>query len=452
MGNSVERETLLDEVRERIQQRDAVAVTRLAQHVNRADWARLIPDLTPPEIAVLLQWLPDEDIPAVLAELEPEFAARILRTLTRQAAADLLEAIDPDDATDIVEELSAREAEEILVAMEQAEADEIRELMAYPPDTAGGRMTPAYVAVSPDLRADQAVVALRQVAEEAETVNYVYVTDDDEKLLGVLSLHRLVLTSPHTRISDLMAAGVISVPAQADQEVAARMLTEYDLLALPVIDSEGHLLGIITVDDVSDILEEEATEDIERLGGSQPLDESYLRARPFLLWRRRVGWLLVLFLAGAYTSTILRFFDDELQSEVELAFFIPLLIGIGGNVGSQVVTTIVRSMAVDDIDIGDTFRIVGKEMQTAIMLSAVLATAMFGRTIFMGVGVDLGIVVAISVTAIVLWAALIAAVLPLFLRQLRVDPAVVSAPLITTLVDGTGLIIYFSAAKLILDL
>lgn len=448
----MERETLLDEVRERIRQRDAEAVTRLARRVNRTEWARLIPDLTAPEIAVLLQWLPDDDVPAVLAELEPEFAAGILRTLTRQAAAGLLEAIDPDDATDIVEEFTALEAEEILVAMEPAEADEIRELLAYPPDTAGGRMTPAYVAVSPDLRADQAVVALRRVAEEAETVNYVYVTDDDEKLLGVLSLHRLVLTPPQTRISDLMAAGVISVQAQADQEIAARMLTEYDLLALPVIDDDGHLLGIITVDDVADILEEEATEDIERLGGSQPLEESYLHAHPFLLWRRRVVWLLVLFLAGAYTSTILRYFDDELQAAVELAFFIPLLIGIGGNVGSQVVTTIVRSMAVDDIGLGDTLRIVGKEMQTATMLSAVLAAAMFGRTVFMGVGVDLGLVVALSVTAIVLWAALIAAVLPLLLRQLRVDPAVVSAPLITTLVDGTGLIIYFSAARLILDL
>lgn len=448
----MERETLLDEVRNRIRHRDADAVAQLVQTVNRTEWARLIPDLTAPEVAVLLQWLPDADIATVLAELEPETAADILRTLTRQAAADLLEAIDPDDATDIVEELSAIEAEEILIAMEPAEADEIRELLAYPPDTAGGRMTPAYVAVSPNLRADEAVVALRQVAEEAEMVNYVYVTDDDERLLGVLSLHRLVLTAPHTRIRDLMAADVIAVAARADQEIAARMLNEYDLLALPVIDDDGHLLGIITVDDVADILEEEATEDIERLGGSQPLEESYLRARPILLWRRRVVWLLILFLAGAYTSTILRYFNEELESAVELAYFIPLLIGIGGNVGSQVVTTIVRSMAVDDIAIGDTIRIVRKEMQTAIMLSAVLATAMFARTIFMGVGIDLGLVVALSVTAIVLWAALIAAVLPLLLRQLRVDPAVVSAPLITTLVDGTGLIIYFSTARLILDL
>jgi magnesium transporter len=448
----VEREALLDEVREHIRNGDAEAVSRLALTVGPTEWARVIPDLSASEIALLLPWLPDDDLPDVLAELDPELAATILRTLTYEAAADLLEAIDPDDATDIVDELSAVEAETILAEMEPAEADEIRELMAFPPDTAGGRMTPAYVAVSPDLRADQAVLALQQVASEAETVNYVYVTDDDEKLLGVLALHRLVLTAPETLVSDLMASGVISVAAQADQEIAARMLNEYDLLALPVIDDDGHLLGIITVDDVADILEEEATEDIERLGGSQPLEESYLHARPALLWRRRVVWLLVLFLAGAYTSTILRFFDDEIQSVVELAYFIPLLIGIGGNVGSQVVTTIVRAMAVDDIRLGDTFRIVRKELQTAVMVSAVLAAAMFGRTIFMGVGVDLGLVVAISVTAIILWAALIAAVLPLVLRQLRVDPAVVSAPLITTLVDGTGLIIYFSAARLILDL
>jgi len=448
----LDRDQLLRAVRERIEQRDSAGVADLASQVSRSDWAGVIPELTPAEVAVLLQWLPDDEIPDVLAELEPEDAARILRTLTRPVAADLLEAINPDDATDIIEEMTADEAEAILIAMEPAEADEIRELMGYPPDTAGGQMTPAYVAVSPDLRADQAVVALRQVAEEAETVNYVYVTDDDERLLGVLSLHRLVLTAPHTRVHDLMAREVITVDAMADQEVAARMLNEYNLLALPVIDDERHLLGIITVDDVADILEEEATEDIERLGGSQPLEEGYLRAKPTLLWRRRVVWLLVLFLAGAYTSTIMRFFDDELSSAVALAFFIPLLIGIGGNVGSQVVTTIVRAMAVEQIRIRDTIRIVRKELQTAIMLSAVLATAMFLRTVIMGVGADLGLVVAISVTAIIIWAAVIAAVLPLVLQQFKVDPAVVSAPLITTLVDGTGLMIYFSVAKIILGL
>jgi magnesium transporter len=448
----VDRESLLEDVRVRIRDRDAAGFHQLAEGASPGDWSDVIPDLDPAEVAVLLQWLPDDELPDILAELEPEDAARILRTLARPFAADLLEAIDPDDATDIIEEMTAAEAEAILIAMEPDEAEEIRELLAYPPDTAGGRMTPAYVAVSPDLRADQAVVALRRVAEEAETVNYVYVTDDDEKLLGVLSLHRLVLTSPSSVVRDLMATGVITVEATADQEVAARMLNDYHLLALPVIDEERHLLGIITVDDVADILEEEATEDIERLGGSQPLEEGYLRATPTLLWRRRVGWLLVLFFAGAYTSTILRYFDDELQSAVALAFFIPLLIGIGGNVGSQVVTTIVRAMAVEQIRIRDTFRIVRKELQTGLMLSVVLAAAMFLRTVIMGVGADLGFVVAVSVTAIVLWAATIAAVLPILLRQLKVDPAVVSAPLITTLVDGTGLLIYFSVAKVVLDL
>jgi magnesium transporter len=448
----VERDTLLAELRQRIQERDPGSLADLTQTTDAVDWARVIPDLTPADVAVVLDWLPADFVADLLAELEPETAADILQTLSHQAAAELLEAIDPDDATDIVDELPAMAAEAILATMDPVEADEIRELMDYPPDTAGGRMTPAYVAVSPDLRADEAIDALRKVAEEAETVNYVYVTDDAERLLGVLALHRLVLTPPDTQIGELMAPKVISVAADADQEVAARLLNEHHLLALPVIDSDDHLLGIITVDDVADILEEEATEDIERLGGSQPLDESYLHARPVLLWRRRVIWLLVLFFAGAYTSSILRFFDDTLQSAVALAYFIPLLIGIGGNVGSQVVTTIVRAMAVEDFGIRDTFRIVRKELQTALMLSAVLAIAMFLRTVFMGVGADLGLVVAVSVTAIIIWAALIAAVLPILLRHFTVDPAVVSAPLITTLVDGTGLIIYFSAARLILDI
>jgi magnesium transporter len=313
-------------------------------------------------------------------------------------------------------------------------------------------MTPAYVSVSPDLRADQAVVALRRVAEEAETVNYVYVQDTDDHLLGVLSLHNLVLTPPDTLVRNLMIQDIIAVPATADQEVAARMLTEFNLLALPVVDDDRRLLGIITADDVADILEQEATEDIERLGGSQPLETPYLRATPFLLWRRRIIWLLALFAAEAYTGTVLRHYEDEVAAVVALSFFIPLLIGTGGNVGSQVVTTIIRAMAVGDVRFRDIFRVMRKEIVTGFMLAGVMAVATFARAMSLRVSLDLGLVVAITVTLIVIWSSFVASMLPLILRKLKVDPAVVSAPFISTLVDGTGLIIYFTVAKVILDI
>jgi magnesium transporter len=247
-------------------------------------------------------------------------------------------------------------------------------------------MTPAFVSISPDLRADQAIAALRKVAEHAETVNYVYVLDKDEHLLGVLSLHKLVLSRADTPVSQLMYRDPIAVRVDTDQEEAARILTEHDLLALPVVDDQGRLAGIITADDVADVLEEEVTEDIERLGGSAPLAEPYLRASPVLLFRKRIVWLMVLFLAQFLTVSIIGHFEDVLAQATVLSLFIPILIGTGGNVGSQTVTTIIRSLAIGEA------------------------------------------------------------------APLRVDPAVVSTPFISSFVDGSGLIIYFTLAQIILDL
>jgi magnesium transporter len=408
--------------------------------------------LPPAQLDRLAEVLGDEMLGEFLGELDPGDAAEILQQLTVADAADVLEAMDPDEAADVVGEIAPSDANRILIEMEPVEAAELRDLLSYPPDTAGGRMTPAFVSIAPDLRASHAVMALQRVAQEAETINYVYVTDAQDHLLGVLSIRKLVLSPPTTPVSELVDTGLITVLATADQEIAAKLLTENNLLALPVVDQDGRILGIITADDVADILEQETTEDIERLGGSQPLEEPYLHARPILLWRKRVGWLLALFLAEAYTGTVLRHFEDEVSAVVALAFFIPLLIGTGGNVGSQVVTTIVRAMALGDVRLRDVFRIIWKEVQTGVMLGVVMAAATFIRALMLQVGVDVGLTVAIAVTAIVIWAALVGAVLPLVLHRLGVDPAVVSAPFISTLVDGTGLVIYFTVARVVLNL
>ncbi|HEY7029683.1 MAG TPA: magnesium transporter [Thermomicrobiales bacterium] len=445
-------EELLDEVRALIQARERDGIASLAGRVSPAAWADVVPRLDPGEIAVLLQWLPDEEIPTLLTELDPAQAAAILRTLSRNEAADVLEAMSPDDATDVIAELPEAEAQQILVEMEPAEAAELRELAAYPPDTAGGIMTPAFTAVSPDLQADQAIIALRRVAEEAETVYYVYVLDPEEHLLGVLSLHSLVLAPPQTPVRALMIENVTSVLVDADQETAARLLTDHNLLALPVVDAENRLLGIITQDDVADVLEEEATEDIERLGGSQPLETSYRLAPVKLLVRRRVVWLLMLFLAEAYTGTVLRHYQTETEKVIALSFFVPLLIGTGGNVGSQTVTTLVRAMALGEVRLRDVRWVMAKEVAVATTMGVIMAVVAFGRSALLHVGRDVGYVVALTVFAICVWSATVAAVLPLILRKLRIDPAVVSAPLITTLVDGTGLVIYFSIAKVVLGL
>jgi magnesium transporter len=447
---------LLAELRELINERERDGVRGLAARMGPTEWAELIPELDPTEISSLVAWLPDDQLPDLLAELAPEEAARILRTLSHDEAADVLEEMDPDDAVDVVAELDEAEAEPILIQMRPEEAAELRELLNYPEDTAGGMMTPAYVAVRADARASDAVAALRKASETAETLSYIYVVDEGRRLIGVLSLRNLVLTRPDTPVRELMAPDNIRISASADREAAARLLTDYNFLAIPVVDADDRLLGIITQDDVADVLEEEATEDIERLGGTQPLDTPYRLASVPLLFRRRVGWLLLLFVASAYTGSVMQAFEQELQAMLALSLFIPLLIGTGGNIGSQTVTLVVRAMGLGEVKLRDIGWVLFKEVRVGLALGAVLAVFAFARAelpfIGLGVGPRVALVVAISIFAISLWAISVAATLPILLRRLGVDPAVVSAPLITTLVDGTGLVIYFEIARNLLAL
>jgi magnesium transporter len=338
--------------------------------------------------------------------------------------------------------------------MEPLEASDVRELIAYPEDSAGGLMTTRFVTVRPDATAAEAIAAVRRLAQEerTETIYYLYVTGTDRILIGVLSLRELVLAPSGARVSEVMRRTFAAVRPEADQEEAAHLLTERHLLAVPVIDTHGRLLGIVTADDIADVVEEEATEDIQHLGGSQPLEVPYPRASVWLLARKRAGWLLLLFVAEAYTGTVLRAFEDELQAVVALTFFIPLLIGTGGNTGSQVVTTIIRAQALGEVRFSHFARVLWKELRVAMLLAAAMFVATYVRAWTLGVEMDVRLTVAASVVLIVIWAATVGAMLPLILRKLRVDPAVVSAPFITTLVDGTGLIIYFEVARRLLSL
>jgi magnesium transporter len=441
---------LLEEIRDLISEREELGILGLTDRLGPSDWADILVRLDDDEVAVLIATLPLAELPEVLEELDPANAAAILRLQPREDAADLLEAIDPDDATDILAEIPTEAREQILRAMEPEEAAEIRELSAYPPDTAGGRMTPAFVAIAPDVRADDAIVLLRRVAEEAETIYYVYVLDADEHLLGVLSLHNLVLTRPNTPVRDVMVADPIRVRADADQETAANLLVDQNLLALPVVDAEDRLLGIITQDDVADVLEEETTEDFERIGGSQPLDMPYRFAGPRLLVQRRIGWLLFLFLAGLLTSQVLQNFSDRLEEVPILVAYIPLIIGIGGNVGSQTVTTLVRAIGVGEVRLSDVGWVLAKEMVVGLTVGLIMGIVGYLRVGFPE-GFQIGLVVGATIVCVSLWSATVAAMLPLILDKLGVDPAVVSAPLISTFVDATGLLIYMLIAGLLLS-
>lgn len=428
------------------------SAAEMTSALTSVELADLLVQLGPGELDRLLSYIGSNRLADAVAELDPTEAARLILRFSRAEAADILEEMEPDDATDIVEGLQRAEAEGILAEMGAAEAEEIRELLTYPPHTAGGRMTPQFVSISPNLTVAVAMRLIRAKAPHAETIYYVYVTDRQEQLLGVVSLRELVVADPQQLIGDVMRRQVIRVPANADQEEAARLLREHNLLAIPVVEGLGRLVGVVTADDVAEVLEEEATEDIERLGGSQPLDEPYLRASPIQLFRKRVGWLMVLFLAGTYTSAVLQVFSDTLTQVVALTFFVPLLIGTGGNVGSQIVTTVVRAMAVGDVGFPDLGRILRREVAIGLTLGVVMAVAMFVRSQTMAVDPVVGLAVAAAAIVIVVWSASVAAVLPLVIRRFGVDPAVVSAPFITTLVDGTGLFLYLSIARLMLGL
>jgi magnesium transporter len=433
------------------------ALNDLLDRLSNREVAEALIALPDQQLANLVARLTDITVARLLSELEPIEGATLLLRLTRVRAADVLEEMDPDDAADLVlavGEMDEHAAEAILTEMEPLEASDVRELLAYPDDSAGGLMTTRFVTVRPDATAAEATAAVRRLAREerTETIYYLYVTGTDRSLIGVLSLRELVLAPPGARISEIMRRSFAAMRPEADQEEAARLLSERHLLAVPVVDAQGRLLGIVTADDVVDVIEEEATEDIQHLGGSQPLEVPYPRASVWLLARKRVGWLLLLFVAEAYTGTVLRAFEDELQAVVALTFFIPLLIGTGGNTGSQVVTTIIRAQAVGEVRFTDFAQVLWKELRVAMLLAGAMFVATFIRAWTLGVEMDVRLTVAASVVLIVIWAATVGAILPLILRKLRVDPAVVSAPFITTLVDGTGLIIYFEVARRLLSL
>ncbi len=439
-------------LRDAVEERRPDHIRETLDRLPADDAVDLLLELSPIDLAHVVTLMGDDELADLLKNVPAATAARLVLKLSRGQAADVLEEMDPDDATDVVEALDRDQAEAILVEMEPAEAREIRQLMTYPPDSAGGRMTPEFVALSPSLTVDQALTKVRQAAEEAETVYYAYGVDGAGHLLGVLNLRDLVTARPGTPVSQVMVTDPVKVQAEADQEYAARLLSEHRFLALPVVDAENRLLGIITADDAAEIIEQESSEDFEHLGGSSPLEQPYITAGPFTLTRKRVGWLLLLFVAEAYTGSVLRLFENELQRVVALAFFIPLLIGTGGNTGSQIVTTIIRAMAVGEVDFKDLLRVWLKEISAGLLLGAIMAAATFIRAWTLSVSPEIGLTVAITAAAIVLWSATVSALLPFVLRRFGVDPALVSAPFITTVVDGTGLVIYFEIARYLLKL
>jgi magnesium transporter len=400
-----------------------------------------------------------EDADDFFLELTAPGQESVLRGATPRERRSWLRLLPPDDMVDLLQESPPESRGDLLTLLDEPTRREVTALFAHAEDEAGGLMNPRFARVRPDMTVDEAIrYVRRQATDRFESIYYVYVLDSDQRLIGVVSFRELLLASGDKLVREAMQGAVISVPEDMDQEAVARIIARENLLAVPVVDSGGHVQGIVTVDDVIDVLHEEATEDIQKIGGTQALDEPYLRIAFARMVKKRAGWLAALFLGEMLTATAMAYFEDEIARAVVLALFVPLIISSGGNSGSQASTLVVRAMALGEVKLRDWWRVIRRELGIGLVLGVVLGSIGFLRIILWEAMrptygehyLLVALTVFFSLIGVVAFGTLTGSFLPFILRRLKFDPASASAPFVATMVDVTGLIIYFSIANLIL--
>ncbi|MCC8173310.1 MAG: magnesium transporter [Odoribacter sp.] len=423
--------------------------------------AELIPDLEVSERVILFRLFSREQAKNVFENLTPNQQEIIVERLAeyRHTVTNLLNDLDPDDRTAFFEELPGEVTQQLIQLLSPEEKDIAQRLLGYPEDSIGRLMTPAYVAVKPYFTVAQALEHIRKYGEDSETLNVVYVVDGSWKLLGDVRIRELILASPEQLISEFIGHSFVTLNAQDDQEEAVKVFRDYDRIALPVVDSYGILLGIVTVDDVLDVTTEESTEDFLKFGGAESLDLSYTQTPLLEMVRKRAGWLVILFVGELFTASAMGYFEDRIAQAVVLALFVPLIISSGGNSGSQAVSLIIRSLALGELKLRDWWYVMKKEIQSGLLLGLLLGVVGFARIMiwqllgFHDYGVYwiwIGLTVAVSLLFIVLWGTISGSMIPVILKKCSLDPATASAPFVATLVDVTGLVIYFSVAIMFL--
>lgn len=424
--------------------------------------AVLTEELEPEQAAQVVQRLPLEQAAAVLERLPEELRVMLISRLEPEDSAEMIGEMAADDRADLMNELPDQVRESILSELQRYEpevAEETRVLASYGEDTAAGLMTTEYIALGPGMSCEKAISEVRRLAQEQEPeLIYTLYVVDGGRLVGVLSLRDLILGEPSAPIAIYMNDGVVKVAPEMDQEEVASTIARYDLSAVPVVDSDGQMLGVVTVDDVVDVVIEEANEDAQKMGGMEALDTPYLETGLAEMIRKRAGWLAVLFLGEMLTASAMGRYEDEITKVVVLALFVPLIISSGGNSGSQAATLVIRAMAVGHVRLADFWRIAGREFVVGLTLGLILAVVGAIRIIswemmfqsygphYMGVAA----VVAVTLVGVVMWGTLVGSMLPFAIRRMGFDPASASAPFVATLVDVLGLVIYFSVAQLLL--
>ncbi len=440
-------------------------ILQLLEDRKYGEIAALVKDMNPADAAAMLQELPESKMPLVFRLLPKELAAETFAYMEGDAQEVLIQGFTDkeldevigemflDDAVDMIEEMPANVVKKILRHVDADTRKMINQVLNYPKDSAGSIMTMEYVDLKRRMTVEQAFERIRSTALDSETVYTCYVTDGRRKLEGVITVRELLLAPKDAVLRDIMETNVKFVTTHTDQEEAARLLSKYDFLALPVVDAEERLVGIVTVDDAMDVMQEEATEDMERMAAIAPSDKPYMKVSVFENWKKRAPWLLFLMISAAFTGSIITHFETALAANLVLSSFIPMLMSTGGNTGSQASTTIIRSLSLGEVRYRDIPQILLKESSTAVLCGVTLAVANFLKLMLLDqVGVPVALVVCLTILAVSLVANLLGSLLPLFAKRVGLDPTVMASPLISTILDAVSLVIYFNIAVAVLQI
>lgn len=403
--------------------------------------------------------LPRSEAEELFLNLGSHDQFELINEMSQMERRSWIRLLAPDDAADLIQEFPVEERPALLSLLDEMARKEVIALLAYAEDDAGGLMSSRFIRLRPDMSVDEAIRYIRvQARTPVEMIYYAYVIDSGQKLVGVVSFRQLLLAPPNKLVREIMQMDMITIPEDMDQEEVSRRISSTDLMALPVVNAEGHMKGIVTVDDVVDVVKEEATEDIQKMGGQQALDKPYLRMGFFQMVQKRAGWLVVLFIGEMFTATAMGYFESEIERAVVLALFIPLIISSGGNSGSQTSSLIIRAIALGEVTLRDWWRVLMREIGIGVSLGAILGIVGYlrivlwpSRELLYGEHyLYVGAAVATSLVGVVTWGVIAGSMLPFMLRRLGFDPASASAPLVATLVDVTGVVIYFTAASMFL--
>ena len=428
--------------------------------LNPADIADLFTSIEEKNLPLLFRLLPKELAAETFVEMEPEEQELLIRTFSDNELKEIVDELYVDDAAALVEEMPANVVKRILRQADPVMRSSINQILRYPENSAGSLMTTEYVSLRVDMTVEESILRIRRQGVDKETIYTCYVTEG-RKLVGIVTVKDLLLAQDdETPIADIMETNLISVSTHTDQEEVALMFSRYDFLALPVVDLENRMVGIITVDDAIDVMQDEATEDMEMMGGILPSEKTYIRSSPWDLFKSRIPWLLLLMVSATFTGMIISSFESALATHAALIAFIPMLMGTGGNSGSQSSVTIIRALSLEELHLGDLARVIWKEIRTAVLCGFVLSVVCYLK-IWLVDGLLLGnadisplinLVVCLALFATVLIAKVVGAILPLLAKALKLDPAVMASPFITSIVDALSLLVYFLFASMLLNL